>query len=208
MVITISRTYGSGGKQVGKALAAKLGYKFYDKDLCRILSDETGINEGLFGESDEKLTKTYIGTDVSWKKNAKPLPPSSKKYSSEKNLFKLQAEKIKKLASEGNCIIMGRCADKILEGNTDIIRLYCYASRHDCIKRTMEVCEISEKDAVKRIESVDKYRNNYYKHFTGKKLSDSENYDLCVNTGSMPVADITDFVCQYIEAQQHKDTTL
>lgn len=204
MVITISRTYGSGGRVMGKALAEKLGYKFYDREMMRMLSDETGINEALFGESDEKLTKTYLGTCLDWKKDAAPLPPSNKKYSSEENLFKLQAQMIRKLADTENCIIMGRCADTILAGREDVVRLYCYASHEDCVKRAMDVCGLGEKEIVKRIEKIDKYRNSYYTHFTGKNLSDSSNYDLCINTGSMTVDDLTDFVFLYIYSWQHK----
>ena len=98
MVITIGRTYGSGGRVMGKALAAKLNIDFYDTELMRMLSDETGINEALFGESDETLKKAYFGQDLKWKKNPTPLPASDKKYSSEANLFRLQTQMIRKLA--------------------------------------------------------------------------------------------------------------
>lgn len=198
MVITISRTYGSGGRVMGKALAAKLGWKFYDKELMRMLSDETGINEALFGESDEKLKKTYIGTDVDWKNEKETLPPSDKKYASEDNLFRLQAQMIRKLADTENCVIMGRCADAVLAGRNDVIRVFCYASHEDCVKRAMEVCGIGEKETEKRISEVDKFRAAYYKHFTGKAIDDARNYDLCINTGSRPVETLAEFVHGYV----------
>lgn len=198
MVITIARTYGSGGRVMGKALAEKLGIKFYDTELVRMLSDETGINEALFGESDERLKKNYMGVDLSWKNDATPLPPSDKKYSSEANLFKLEAQMIKKLADTENCIIMGRCADTILAGRDDVISLFCYASHEDCVRRAMDVCGLGEKEIVKRIATIDKYRTNYYKHFTGKALLDASNYDLCINTGSSSVDELSAFVYLYI----------
>ncbi len=198
MVITISRTYGSGGRVMGKALAKKLGYKFYDAELVRMLSDETGINEALFGESDERLKKSYWGVDTEWKKNPEPLAASDRRYSSETNLFKLEAKMIRKLADEGNCIIMGRCADTILEGRDDVVRLYCYASHDNCLKRAMDVCGLDEKEIEKRIASIDKYRQLYYKHFTGKELSDARNYDLCIDTGSKSVDLLAEFVYLYM----------
>ena len=203
MVITISRTYGSGGRVMGKALAKKLGIKFYNHDLVRMLSDETGINEALLGESDERLKKSYFGTDTDWMKDPEPLPPSSKKYSSESNLFRLQAKMIKDIADKEDCIIMGRCADTILEGRDDVIRLYCYASHDNCVKRAMDVCGLGEKEIVKRIASIDKYRENYYRHFTAKALSDARNYDLCIDTGSKSVDELSDFVLMYVYVRTH-----
>lgn len=204
MVITIGRTFGSGGRIMGKALAAKLGIKFYDRELMRMLSDETGINEALFGESDERLKKSYLGQDLGWMKNPTPLPPSDKKYSSEENLFKLQAQMIKKLADTEDCIIMGRCADTILEGRDDVIRLYCYASDENCQKRAMEVCGLGQKEVEKRIAVVDKYRKNYYKHFTGKDLESASNYDLCINTASSTVDELVEFINFYINSKIKK----
>lgn len=204
MVITIGRTFGSGGRIMGKALAKELGIKFYDRELMRMLSDQTGINEALFGESDERLKKSYLGQDTSWKKDCTPLPPSDKKYTSEENLFRLQAQMIRKLADTEDCIIMGRCADAVLEGREDVIRLYCYASDENCQKRAMEVCGLNEKEVIKRIALVDKYRQSYYKHFTGNNLENAGNYDLCLNTGSNTVEELTDIVKYYVKSRTDK----
>lgn len=205
MVITISRTYGSGGRVMGKRLAQKLGIKFYDRELIRMLSDETGINEALFGESDERLKQSYFGTDTEWMDNPKPLGPSDRKYSSETNLFKLEAQLIKKVADEEDCIIMGRCADTILSGRDDVVKLFCYASHNNCVERAMEVCGLGEKEIEKRIAIIDKYRENYYRHFTGKSLYDANNYDLCINTGSRSVDELADFVCLYIHTWKNSE---
>lgn len=205
MVITISRTYGSGGRVMGEKLAKLLGIKFYDRELIRMLSDETGINESLFGESDERLKESYFGTDKDWMTYPQPLRPSEKKYSSEGNLFKLQAQMIRKVADAGDCIIMGRCADTILADREDVVRIFCYASHEDCVTRAMEVCGLGEKEIEKRIAAIDKYRENYYRHFTGKDLYDSNNYDLCLNTGSMTVDELAEFACVYIHTRRDKN---
>lgn len=205
MVITISRTYGSGGRVMGEKLAQLLGIKFYDRELIRMLSDETGINEALFGESDERLRESYFGTDKDWMTYPQPLRPSDNKYTSEGNLFKLQAQMIRKVASEQDCIIMGRCADTILGNRADVVKLFCYASHENCVSRAVKVCGLGEKEIERRIAEVDKYRENYYRHFTGKNLHDSNNYDLCINTGSMSVEELAAFVCVYIHSRKDKN---
>ncbi|MBQ0028313.1 MAG: cytidylate kinase-like family protein [Lachnospiraceae bacterium] len=204
MVITIGRTFGSGGRIMGKELADRLGIKFYDSELIRLVSDETGINESLFGETNERLKKSYIGQDLSWMEDPTPLPPSNKKYTSEENLFRLNAKLIRELADKEDCVIMGRCGATVLEGRKDVIRIFCYASPDDCTKRAMEVCGLSEKDAIKRINEVDRYRENYYKHFTGKKITDATSYDLCINTGTATVEELVDFVCMFIENKKNR----
>lgn len=204
MVITIGRTFGSGGRIMGKALAERLGFKFYDAELIRMVSDETGINEGLFGETNERLKKSYLGQDLNWMEDPTPLPPTSKKYTSEENLFRLNAKLIRELADTENCVIMGRCGANVLAGRDDVVRLFCYASPENCLKRAIEVCGLSEKDAQKRIAEVDKYRESYYRHFTGKKISDSINYDLCINTGTSTVDELVDFVITYIDKRRQK----
>ena len=202
MVITIGRTFGSGGRMMGKELAKRLGIKFYDAELIRLVSDETGISEGLFGETNERLMKSYLGQNLTWMEDPTPFPPSSKKYTSEENLFRLNAKLIRELADKEDCVIMGRCGATVLGGRPDVVRLFCYASPENCTKRAMEVCGLSEKDAVKRIAEVDKYRDSYHKHFTGKKINDATNYDLCINTGSASVEDLVDFVCSYIDKRK------
>lgn len=204
MVITIGRTFGSGGRIMGKELAKKLGFKFYDAELIRLVSDETGISENLFGETNERLKKSYIGQDISWMEDPTPLPPSNKKYTSEENLFRLNAKLIRELADKEDCIIMGRCGATVLKGREDVIKLFCYASPEDCTKRAMEVCGLSEKEAIKRINEVDRYRESYYKHFTGKKITDATNYDLCINTGTSSVDELVNFVCMYIENRKDR----
>ena len=108
-VITIARSYGSGGRTLGKLLAKEMGIPCYDRELIRMASDQSGINEALFGAADErkrgfsflKGVKPYTG---------KALPPESGDFVSDDNLFSLQAEIIKEVADKGPCIIIGRCA--------------------------------------------------------------------------------------------------
>ena len=186
-VITIARSYGSGGKTLGKLLADKMGINCYDREIIRMASDTSGINEELFGRVDEKLKKSPLFGIVRsnpYKGNG-VIPPESSNFVSDDNLFNYQAQVIKELAEKESCIIIGRCADYVLKDNPNVIRLYLYAPLEDCIKRVMAQNSITEKETIKKIETIDKYRSDYYKYYTGKEWNDARNYDFCLNTTSM-----------------------
>ena len=186
-VITIARCYGSGGKTLGKLLADKMGINCYDREIIRMASDSSGINEELFGRVDEKLKKSPLFGIVRsnpYKGNG-VIPPESSNFVSDDNLFNYQAQVIKELAEKESCVIIGRCADYVLKDNPNVIRLYLYAPLEDCIKRVMAQNSITEKETIKKIETIDKYRSDYYKYYTGKEWNDARNYDFCLNTTSM-----------------------
>lgn len=186
-VITIARSYGSGGKTLGKLLADKMGINCYDREIIRMASDSSGINEELFGRVDEKLKKSPLFGIVRSNpyKGDGVIPPESSNFVSDDNLFNYQAQVIKELAEKESCIIIGRCADYVLKDNPNVIRLYLYAPLEDCVKRVMAQNSITEKDTIKKIETIDKYRSDYYKYYTGKEWNDARNYDFCLNTTSM-----------------------
>ena len=113
-VITIARSYGSGGRTLGKLLAEELGINCYDREILRMASDDSGINEALFGQTDEKLKKSplfRIARKNPYKGGV--IPPESADFVSDDNLFNYQAKVIRELAEEESCIIIGRCAENV-----------------------------------------------------------------------------------------------
>lgn len=200
-VITIARGYGSGGRTIGKMLSEKLGVEFYDRDLIKLASEESGINEALFGQSDEK-TKSMFG--------AKPykgemITPDKKAFTSEENLFNYQAMIIKKLAEESSCIIVGRCADYVLKDNKNAVRVFVYANEESCVKNVAEVKGILDRrEAMKKIASIDKERAAYYKAHTGREWIDARNYDLCLNSGDLGFEKCVDIITNYIDIKLKK----
>ena len=201
VVITIARSYGSGGRTLGKLLAKELGIPCYDQELVRMASDESGINEALFGEADE------VKKGVSFFKESRPytgkvLPPDSDEYTSKDNLFSLQAKIIKELAEKESCIIIGRCGEYVLRDREDVVRLFFYAPMEDCIRRAQEISGEPEKELVKKIHRIDKYRAEYYKYFTGNDWNDTRNYDFCLNTASMSYEKLVEVVKSYLEICQ------
>lgn len=198
-VITIARGYGSGGRTLGKLLAKELGMNCYDRELIRMASDESGINEALFGEVDERLKKSPLFRIVKKTYNGEIFPPNSDEFVSDDNLFNYQAKVIKQLAQEESCVIIGRCADYILKDFDNVISLYFYAPMEDCIRRVQEISSEPVKEIEKKINRIDKYRADYYKYYTGKDWNDARNYDFCLNTTSMSYEKLVEAVKSYID---------
>lgn len=196
-IITIARGYGSGGRTIGQMLSKKLGVEFYDRDLIKLASEESGINEALFGESDEK-TKSVFGSKKVYK--GEMITPDKKSFTSEENLFNYQAMVIKKLAEEQSCIIVGRCADFVLKDRKNVIRVFVYADEESCIKNIADVKGILDRrEALKKMASTDKERAAYYKAHTGREWIDARNYDLCLNSGDLGFEKCVDIIADYVK---------
>ena len=151
-VITIARSYGSGGRTLGKLLAEQLGINCYDREILRMASDASGINEALFGQADERLKRSPLFGIL--KKNPYKggvIPPENSDFVSDDNLFNYQAKVIKELAEQESCVIIGRCADYVLRDDPDVIKLYFCAPKRDCVARVMNQNGLSEKEAEKRM---------------------------------------------------------
>lgn len=194
-VITIARSYGSGGRTLGKLLAEKLGINCYDREILRMASDESGISEALFGQADEKLKKSPLAVII--RKNpyrGGVIGPESAGFVSDDNLFNYQARVIRELAEQESCIIIGRCADYVLRERSDVLRLYFYAPKEDCIRRVIDQNGLTEREAEKRIAKIDRYRAEYYHYYTGRDWNDARNYDFCLNTASMSYEKLVEIV--------------
>lgn len=198
VIITIARGYGSGGRTIGQMLSKKLGIEFYDKDLIKLASEESGINEALFGQTDEKTKAGVFGKTGVYKGGV--ISPDKKSFTSEENLFNYQAMVMKKLADEKSCIIVGRCADFVLSGRDNVIRVFVYADEENCVKNVAEVKGITDrKEALKKISVIDKERAAYYKAHTGREWIDARNYDLCLNSGDLGFDKCVDIIVNYIK---------
>ena len=199
-VITIARSYGSGGRKMGRLLAKELGYEYYDREILRIASDESGISEELFRQADEKqriplfriAREAYTGEVI---------PPDSDDFISNENLFRYQAKIIRELAATRNCVIVGRCANFILRGRDNVLNVFVTAPVVDCVRRVMETDGLNLEEAEKKIKKIDKRRADYFKYFTGRQWQDAALYDLCLNTGHMSEQKCVDIVRAYMEAR-------
>ena len=184
-VITIARQYGSGGKTIGKMLAEDLGIHFYNREILRMASDESGINEQLFGQVDERVKTNLLYTIAKRIRNEEVLPPDSDDFLSTNNLFNYQAKVIRQLADEESCVIIGRCADYVLQDYDNVVSVFIHGPYDFCLEQAMKVNAKSESEMRKYMEKRDKYRGEYYKYYTGKDWFDARNYHLCLDSSKL-----------------------
>ncbi len=195
-IITIARGMGSGGRTIGKMLSDALKIKYYDKDLIKLASEDSGINEAFFGRVDEKLKSSFIKRGGVYKGGV--IDPSSREFTSDRNLFNFQAKIIKELADKEPAVIVGRCADFILRDREDVIKLFIYCDEDTAVRNVIEAYGGSEKDAKKLIETTDKDRREYYKHYTGREWTDARNYNICLNTSRLDYDTCLEIILGYI----------
>lgn len=201
-VITIARGYGSGGRTIGKKLAEALDINYYDRELLRLASDDSGINEDLFGKADEKLKSSLLYKIARNIYNGELIPPDSDDFVSNENLFNYQAKVIRELAETKSCVIVGRCADFVLKDFKNVIRIFVHAPMENCIKNVLDISAISEKEAEKKIISIDKHRAEYYTYFTGREWDNVRNYDICLNSSELGFEKCVELVKAYVEIKE------
>ena len=202
LIVTIARQYGSGGKTIGQMLAENLGVNCYNREILRMASDDSGIKEELFNQADEKLRNNPLFRNSTRIYKGGLIQPDHGGFVSADNLFNYQAKVIRELAEEESCIIIGRCADYVLKDDPNVLRLFFFAPKEDCIVRVMEHDGITGRDAENKIEKIDKHRADYYKYYTGKDWYDARNYDFCLDTTSMGYEKLVEVVKNFIEVYQ------
>lgn len=200
-VITIARGYGSGGRTMGKLLSEELGIDYYDRELLRLASDKSGINESIFDKADEKLKNSILYKIARKEYKGEQIPPDSDDFISNDNLFNFQAKVIKGLADEKSCVIVGRCADYILRDRENVVKLFVHASLEDCVARLEDMYSLSKSDLEKKIKRIDKRRAEYYKYFTGREWNIAQNYDLCLNSHQLGYDKCIEIVKSYLQVR-------
>lgn len=201
IVVTIARQYGSGGKTVGKMLAKEMEIPWYSRDILKMASEESGISEQLFMQFDEKLKSSLfkrISPDIY---TGELIPPESSDFVSAKNLFNYQAEVIKKLAKTESCVIVGRAADFVLKDYPNVVSVFVHGSEEFNLARAMEQNSMTEEEMKKFIAKTDKYRADFYKHYTGRDWTDARNYDLCLNSSKLGFEKCVEEIRAYIKVR-------
>lgn len=201
-IITLGRQLGSNGKIIGKTLAEQLGISFYDKALIAKAAKESGLSESLFDGLDEKPTHSLLYSLVMGIQSSKGLYYQYNDMLNGDNVFKIQADVIKNISDEGPCIIVGRCADYILRKNPYLVKLFLYADSETRIKNLMSRDGMSEKEAVSAVNKADKRRSNFYNFYTNNTWGDVNNYDLCLNTGTLSIDECVKTLADYIAKRE------
>lgn len=200
-VITIARGFGSGGKQIGLELGEKLGIPCYEHEILEMASDASGLNKALFQQTDERLRGSLFSKMLKGLPTITLASPEEKEFESDINLFNLQAQIIRSLALSESCIIIGKCADHVLEYFDNIYRIYIDAPREACVKSIVNKMCVSERDAERMIVQTDRYRAKYYKYYTGKDWTNPANYDMFLNSDKVGRGKCADIIKLYVEYQ-------
>jgi len=203
-VIAITRTCGSGGSTIARMLSEYYDINMYDRELLRLASDDSGINELLFLNVDEHVKKSLLYKVSKKVYQGELIPPESNDFTSNDNLFNYQAKVLRELAEKESYVVIGRCADYILKDKPNVFKIFIHASAEKCIKHEMERLCMTEKDAVKHIKKMDKYRSEYYYYHTGKKWEDPKNYDLSIDTSVLGFEKSTELIKSYINLRIDK----
>ena len=192
-VITIGREFGSGGREMGVRLANELGIEYYDKEIITGIVNHTDYTEGYVREIVEGNTRKILPLTIGRSLDV----DVDYQITQMQDIVKAQTEVIKEMAAKSDCVIVGRCADYILEdedakGNIQLFKLFIHASMESRIRRCMErkteeEAAMTEKDMEKQIRRIDRERANYYSNYTLRKWGAKENYDICFNTTNMEI---------------------
>lgn len=182
-VITVARGFGSGGKEIASKLAKELAIPCYENRILTLASQLSGLDEELFEEVNEKIRGNKFSRLLKGLPRTLRPNPVHTEFVFDERLFEFQKEIITNLAASESCVIVGKCADWILKDYDNVISVYIEAPRDYCVKRVVEKMEVNEDIAHRSIASTDRYRADYYKHYTnGNYWTNPVNYDLTFNS--------------------------
>ena len=197
-LITISREFGSGGRLIGKRLAEKLDIPYYDKELLDRIAEESGFSKEMIVEAEKKAKNSFLYSLASAMGTGEAGPES---LSLNERFFLAQFDTIRRIADEGSCVIVGRCADYVLRGMPEATNVFIYAEEADKIKRAVQEYGVPEDSVKKLMKDTDKARANYYSYHTGRKWGDHVNYNLSIDSGYIEIEDIVDLIIKYTDVK-------
>ena len=198
-VVNIGRQLGSGGREIGEKLAARLGIDFYDKELINLASEESGLCREFFEKADEKASQGIIGGlfGMRFPFISDGAIPATNCLSNDA-LFKVQSDVIRKLASEKSCLFVGRCADYILRENPRCVNIFISASSEDRIARLCKMHSITKSAAEEMMNKADKRRSEYYNYYSFKTWGAAATYHLCIDSSVLGIEKTVDFLDEFV----------
>lgn len=175
-IITISREYGSGGRDIGREVAQKLGIDFYDSELVKEAAIESGLQLEVVEELEECRNATLFSTEDRLDSNTL-----------QDKMYLAQSNAIKQFAQKGPCVIVGRAANHVLAGRDDCLHVFVYSHMDHRVRRVAERLGLTEEEARRKIEKVDQARAAYYHYYTGEEWGLARNYHISLDSGFLGV---------------------
>lgn len=195
-IITISREFGSGGREIGKRLADELNLSYYDKEIIMQIANETGMSEEHINNISERRIYTY---PINFSRSFSVYPTIQ---NNQTQVLVAQQKIIKQIAEKGNCVIVGRGANAILK-DYNTVDIFVYANMKSKINRCKNKRkdeDITDKELEKKIKQIDKNRKDYHKVISNIEWGQKENYDICINTSEIEIKKIVPSLAKYIES--------
>ena len=193
-IITISREFGSGGRESGQIVAQKLNIPYYDNALITIAAKKSGFVEELFEQADRKPTGSLLyslsmfGAGMS----SVELPLNDK-------IFLIQSDIIKEVAAQGPCVVVGRCADYVLRETENVVNFFLYGSIEARTAFAIREHDFPSEKAAEAVKKFDKRRASYYHYYTGKKWGEAKNYHLCMDTTNLTPEKTAEIILKYVD---------
>lgn len=201
VVVTIGRQFGSGGRELGRKLADRLGARYYDKELLREAARRAGMSEEFFERRDERFPSFINGVfSFAFGYNSVNCYSGSTSISDD-SIYRAQSDFIHSLADGEDCVIVGRTADYVLRDHPRVVNVFVHAPEDVCVERIMRRGEPdmpTPEKAKAKARRINKLRANYYNFYTDKTWGAASSYDLSFDTSKLPMDDIVEMIVEYI----------
>ena len=195
IIICVGRQLGSGGHDIARMLAMDFNAKYYDRELLNLAAKESGFSEKVFEQNDERKgsLKSLFGIQL-------PVFNGNIYHSeiSRESLFQFQSDAIRKAASEGNCVFVGRCADYVLRDFDNVVNVFISASMWFRVEQILNKQKVTPQEAKRIILQAEGKRAAYYNYYTGKKWGHAESYDLCVDSSILGMLETEKLIADFI----------
>ena len=200
-VITIARGFGSGGKEIGHAVAKELGINCYEHSILTLASQMSGLDRSHFAKADEKVLKPSLIHSIKETFSAEP----ESHFISNDELFSYEAQIMRGLASSESCVIVGKAADYVLRDMDNVFSFYIEAPRAFCLQNVMRKMEVTEEEANELISKTDKTRAEFYKYITkGNYWTNPVNYDMTLNSAKVGKENCVEVIVNYVRMMMEK----
>ena len=195
IIICIGRQLGSGGHDIARMLAMDFNAKYYDRELLNLAAKESGFSEKFFEQHDE-----HQGFFKSLFNLQSPMVSNSlyKSNLSQESLFQFQSDAIRKAASEGSCVFVGRCADYVLRDMPNVVSIFITASMRFRIDQLLAHKQVTPQQAKRIILQAEGQRASYYNYYTGRKWGAAETYDLCIDSSLLGLVETEKIIADFI----------
>lgn len=202
--LAIGRETGSGGREIGSKVAEILGVPYYDKELLTRASKESGIDERIITSRDEKPTSSLIYSLAMGSYPASCNQSSYQDLPLDHKIFLAQFDAIRKIAEEGPCVIVGRCADYALEDDPHLLSVFISGEEEDRIRHVAHLENITYDKAKDVVKKTDKRRSSFYDYYSNKRWGKIHTYDMCLDSSVFGIDGCVDLILKAIETKERK----